>query len=190
MISRSDFIRFETPPGLLKIAAVKDLYTKPFTNSATDNERRTPAFAAEIAIANAIDVPLVSDTETRFDLIYNGYKCDVKTMERSYRPYDGRLPSLEWECNVHVRNYEHQKSEVEYYLFADTNRDGSVLIFTGYIAKSDFDRFKVLHKKGTLKNPKAKESFWTEDTYSVAIKHLSPYDPLISAAIKNAYLKG
>lgn len=181
MISKADFIRVETPKEILEEAREMHRTMGNFSSSVTKNKRRVAAFAAEIMVTEALGVPLIGDYN--YDFVYKDFTVDMKTVQRSY--YPGVYPELYYEVNVDKGAAERQTCD--YYLFADTPLDASVITYTGFMWKDEFLDSAVLHKAGEDRNAKGKNLHWLEDAYSVKIEKLKPYTKDLAESLRVRY---
>lgn len=148
-------------------------------NSITGGEGNLAGCLAEEALKSIL---IGSEIEDRFpqkyqyDLIFKGKKIDVKAKRCNSEPRDN------YECSVAEIN---TSQECDYYAFARVlyeNGIPTMVYIVGYIAKDDFYKQAVHHKKGekdtnvvTRKDGSKEQFTFTADCYNMAIKDLNKF---------------
>ena len=85
------------------------------------------------------DKVVIHSGDFNFDLLIDGSKIEVKTMECNSPPKD------HYECNVSLFNAE---QDCEYYLFVDVDSNHSTAYIKGHISKQRFKKIRQLRLKG------------------------------------------
>ena len=85
------------------------------------------------------DKLVIHSGDFNFDLLIDGSKIEVKTMESNSPPKD------HYECNVSLFNAE---QDCDYYLFVDVDSNHSTAFIKGYVSKERFKKIRQLKKQG------------------------------------------
>lgn len=85
------------------------------------------------------DKLVIHSGDFNYDLLIDGSKIEVKTMECN------SPPKGEYECNVSLFNAE---QECDYYLFVDVDSSHSTAFIKGYVSKERFKKIRQLRLKG------------------------------------------
>jgi len=106
------------------------------------------------------DKLVIHSGDFNFDLLIDGSKIEVKTMEVNATPKEYH------ECNVSLYNAEQQ---CDYYLFLNVDSNHSTAYIKGYVSKQRFKKIRQLRLKGEKNG-----SFeYTCDTFVVLNNQLS-----------------
>ena len=106
------------------------------------------------------DKLVIHSGDFNFDLLIDGSKIEVKTMEVNATPKEYH------ECNVSLYNAEQQ---CDYYLFLNVDSNHSTAYIKGYVSKQRFKKIRQLRLKGEKNG-----SFeYTCDTFVVLNSQLS-----------------
>jgi hypothetical protein len=106
------------------------------------------------------DKLVIHSGDFNFDLLIDGSKIEVKTMEVNATPKEYH------ECNVSLYNAEQQ---CDYYLFLNVDSSHSTAYIKGYVSKQRFKKIRQLRLKGEKNG-----SFeYTCDTFVVLNSQLS-----------------
>lgn len=106
------------------------------------------------------DKLVIHSGDFNFDLLIDGSKIEVKTMEVNATPKEYH------ECNVSLYNAEQQ---CDYYLFLNVDSSHSTAYIKGYVSKQRFKKIRQLRLKGEKNG-----SFeYTCDTFVVLNNQLS-----------------
>jgi hypothetical protein len=106
------------------------------------------------------DKLVIHSGDFNFDLLIDGSKIEVKTMESNSPPKD------HYECNVSLYNAE---QDCDYYLFLNVDSNHSTAYIKGYVSKQRFKKIRQLRLKGEKNG-----SFeYTCDTFVVLNNQLS-----------------
>ena len=85
------------------------------------------------------DKLVIHSGDFNFDLLIDGSKIEVKTMEVNATPKEYH------ECNVSLYNAEQQ---CDYYLFLNVDSSHSTAYIKGYVSKERFKKIRQLRLKG------------------------------------------
>jgi hypothetical protein len=85
------------------------------------------------------DKVVIHSGDFNFDLLIDGSKIEVKTMEVNATPKEYH------ECNVSLYNAEQQ---CDYYLFLNVDSSHSTAYIKGYVSKERFKKIRQLRLKG------------------------------------------
>jgi hypothetical protein len=85
------------------------------------------------------DKVVIHSGDFNFDLLIDGSKIEVKTMEVNATPKEYH------ECNVSLYNAEQQ---CDYYLFLNVDSSHSTAFIKGYVSKERFKKIRQLRLKG------------------------------------------
>jgi hypothetical protein len=106
------------------------------------------------------DKLVIHSGDFNFDLLIDGSKIEVKTMEVNATPKEYH------ECNVSLYNAE---QDCDYYLFLNVDSNHSTAYIKGYVSKQRFKKIRQLRLKGEKNG-----SFeYTCDTFVVLNNQLS-----------------
>jgi len=126
-----------------QIKRAKNLYSfNKLKNSIKDGEGNLIGAIGEIVAFDYYQEQgklVIHSGDLNFDLLIDGSKIEVKTMEHNAPPRD------EYECNLSLFNSEQQ---CDYYLFVDVNSSHSTAYIKGYVSKERFKKIRQLRLKG------------------------------------------
>jgi hypothetical protein len=136
-------IKIQITPG--QIERAKKLYSfNTLKNSIKEGEGNLIGAIGEIVAYDyykSHDKIVIHSGDLNFDLLIDGSKIEVKTMEHNAPPRD------EYECNLSLFNSEQQ---CDYYLFVDVNSSHSTAYIKGYVSKQRFKKIRQLRLKGEM----------------------------------------
>lgn len=134
-------IKIEITPG--QIERAKNLYSfNKLKNSIKDGEGNLIGAIGEIVAFDYYqeqDKLVIHSGDFNYDLLIDGLKIEVKTMESNSPPKD------HYECNVSLFNAE---QNCDYYLFVDVDSSHSTAFIKGYVSKERFKKIRQLKKQG------------------------------------------
>ena len=134
-------IKLEITPG--QIERAKNLYSfNALKNSIKNGEGNLTGAIGEIVAFDYYegqDKLVIHSGDFNYDLLIDGSKIEVKTME-SNSP-----PKHYYECNVSLFNAE---QDCDYYLFVDVDSSHSTAFIKGYVSKERFKKIRQLKKQG------------------------------------------
>ena len=134
-------IKLEITPG--QIERAKNLYSfNALKNSIKNGEGNLTGAIGEIVAFEYYegqDKLVIHSGDFNYDLLIDGSKIEVKTME-SNSP-----PKHYYECNVSLFNAE---QDCDYYLFVDVDSSHSTAFIKGYVSKERFKKIRQLKKQG------------------------------------------
>ena len=134
-------IKLEITPG--QIERAKNLYSfNALKNSIKSGEGNLTGAIGEIVAFDYYeqqDKLVIHSGDFNFDLLIDGSKIEVKTMECNTPPKD------HYECNVSLFNAE---QDCDYYLFVDVDSNHSTAFIKGYVSKERFKKIRQLKKQG------------------------------------------
>ena len=136
-------IKIQITPG--QIERAKKLYSfNTLKNSIKEGEGNLIGAIGEIVAYDyykSHDKIVIHSGDLNFDLLIDGSKIEVKTMEHNAPPRD------EYECNLSLFNSEQQ---CDYYLFVDVNSSHSTAYIKGYVSKERLKKIRQLRLKGEM----------------------------------------
>jgi hypothetical protein len=134
-------IKLEITPG--QIERAKNLYSfNTLKNSIKEGEGNLTGAIGEIIAFDYYeqqDKLVIHSGDFNFDLLIDGSKIEVKTMEHN------APPRAEYECNLSLFNAE---QKCDYYLFLDVNSSHSTSYIKGYVSKERLKKIRQLRLKG------------------------------------------
>ena len=134
-------IKLQITPG--QIERAKNLYLfNALKNSIKNGEGNLIGAIGEIVAFDYYqgqDKLVIHSGDFNFDLLIDGSKIEVKTMEVNATPKEYH------ECNVSLYNAEQQ---CDYYLFLNVDSSHSTAYIKGHISKQRFKKIRQLKKQG------------------------------------------
>jgi hypothetical protein len=126
-----------------QIERAKNLYSfNALKNSIKSGEGNLTGAIGEIVAFDYYeqqDKLVIHSGDFNFDLLIDGSKIEVKSMECN------STPKGEYECNVSLFNAE---QDCDYYLFVDVDSNHSTAFIKGYVSKERFKKIRQLKKQG------------------------------------------
>ena len=134
-------IKLEITPG--QIERAKNLFSfNKLKNSIKEGEGNLLGAIGEIVAFDYYeqqDKLVIHSGDFNFDLLIDGSKIEVKTMEVNATPKEYH------ECNVSLYNAE---QKCDYYLFLNVDSNHSTAFIKGYVSKERFKKIRQLRLKG------------------------------------------
>ena len=134
-------IKIEITPG--QIERAKNLYSfNKLKNSIKEGEGNLIGAIGEIVAFDYYEGQgknVIHSGDINFDLLIDGSKIEVKTMEVNATPKEYH------ECNVSLYNAE---QKCDYYLFLNVDSNHSTAFIKGYVSKERFKKIRQLKKQG------------------------------------------
>ena len=131
----------EITPG--QIERAKNLFSfNKLKNSIKEGEGNLLGAIGEIVAFDYYeqqDKLVIHSGDFNFDLLIDGSKIEVKTMEVNATPKEYH------ECNVSLYNAE---QKCDYYLFLNVDSNHSTAFIKGYVSKERFKKIRQLKKQG------------------------------------------
>lgn len=134
-------IKIQITPEQIKRAEKLYLFNK-LKNSIKNGEGNLLGAIGEIVAFDYYeqqDKLVIHSGDFNFDLLIDGSKIEVKTMEVNATPKEYH------ECNVSLFNAE---QECDYYLFLNVDSNHSTAYIKGHISKQRFKKIRQLRLKG------------------------------------------
>jgi len=136
-------IKLQITPG--QIERAKNLYSfNKLKNSIKDGEGNLIGAIGEIVAFDYYEGQgknVIHSGNINFDLLIDGSKIEVKTMEHN------APPRAEYECNLSLFNAE---QKCDYYLFLDVNSSHLTSYIKGYVSKERLKKIRQLRLKGEM----------------------------------------
>jgi hypothetical protein len=133
--------KLEITPG--QIERAKNLFSfNKLKNSIKEGEGNLLGAIGEIVAFDYYeqqDKLVIHSGDFNFDLLIDGSKIEVKTMEVNATPKEYH------ECNVSLYNAE---QKCDYYLFLNVDSNHSTAFIKGYVSKERFKKIRQLKKQG------------------------------------------
>ena len=133
--------KLEITPG--QIERAKNLFSfNKLKNSIKEGEGNLLGAIGEIVAFDYYeqqDKLVIHSGDFNFDLLIDGSKIEVKTMEVNATPKEYH------ECNVSLYNAE---QKCDYYLFLNVDSNHSTAFIKGYVSKERFKKIRQLRLKG------------------------------------------
>ena len=134
-------IKLEITPGQIKRAEKLYLFNI-LKNSIKEGEGNLLGAIGEIVAYDyykSHEKIVIHSGDFNFDLLIDGSKIEVKTMEVNATPKDYH------ECNISLYNAE---QDCDYYLFLNVDSNHSTAYIKGYVSKQRFKKIRQLRLKG------------------------------------------